>query len=90
MIQSRNHFSAPTRKPVVIDVYMNGVDMADQYTVYYSFIHKTVRWWRTLCFWLLETSVVNSYILYSESTPEPKSHIYYRRMLVDSLASRYM
>ena len=69
---------------------MNGVDVADQHTVYYSFVRKTIKWWRKLCFWLLETAVVNSYILYRNTTPLPKSHIHYRRMLIDSLASNYI
>ena len=45
----------PTVKPVVVDSYnhhMNGVDLADQHAVYYSFIRKTVKWcfglWRQL------------------------------------------
>ena len=88
-----SHARAAVVKPVVIDNYnhsMNGVDIADQYTVYYSFIRKTVKWWRKLFFWMLETAVVNSYILYRDSTSSPKSHIQYRRALVDSLASNYI
>ena len=69
---------------------MNGVDIADQYTVYYSFICKTVKWWRKRFFWMLETVVVNSYILYRDSTSSPKSHIQYRCALVDSLPSNYI
>ena len=93
LVQSTNRFCAPILKPVVIDTYnhhMNGVDIADQHTVYYSFIRKTVKWWRKLCFWLLETAVVNSYVLYRESTPLPKSHIHYRRSLIDSSAASYV
>ena len=55
---------SPTIKPLVIDTYnhhMNGVDLADQNAVYYRFIRKTVKWWRNVAFWLLETAVVNSY-----------------------------
>ena len=93
LVQSSNHFLPPVVKPVVIDTYnnyMNGVDIADQHTVYYSFIRKTVKWWRKLCFWLLETAVVNSYVLYRESLGCPRSHIQYRRMLIDSLAASYI
>lgn len=69
---------------------MNGVDIADQHAVYYCFVRKTVKWWRKLCFWLIETAVVNSYVLYCESTSSPKSHIDYRRSLIDSLAGTYV
>ena len=54
-------------KPVVVDKYnqsMNGVDLADQYTVYYSFVRRSKKWWRKVCFWLLEVVIVNAYILY--------------------------
>ena len=93
IVQSQNRYFPPAVKPVVVDTYnhkMNGVDIADQHTVYYSFIRKTVKWWRKLFFWLMETAVVNSYVLYRESTPSPKSHIHYRRMLIDSLSASYV
>jgi hypothetical protein len=48
-------------KPQIVNEYnqsMNGVDKADQYTVYYSFIRKSKKWWRKLFFWLLEVTVV--------------------------------
>ena len=82
-----------TNKPLVIDTYnhhMNGVDLADQNAVYYSFIRNTVKWWRKVAFWLLETAVVNSYILYTKTVPAPKSHIVFRRILIESLASRHI
>ena len=56
---------------------MNGVDIADQYAVY-SFVRKTVKWWRKVVFWLFETAIVNSYLLYTESTATPISHIAFR------------
>ena len=45
--------------PVVVDKYnqsMNGVDSADQYTVYYSFVRRSKKWWRKVCFWLFRSS----------------------------------
>ena len=33
-----------SEKPVVVDQSMNRVDLADQYTVYYSFIRKSKKW----------------------------------------------
>ena len=44
-----------SEKSVVVDNYnqsMNGVNLADQYTVYYSFIRKSKKWWKKVCFWL--------------------------------------
>ena len=77
-------------KPKVVDEYnlsMNGVDKADQYTVYYSFIRKSRKWWRKLFFLV---TVVNSYILYKISIQSPLSHLHYRRSIVDSHASRHL
>ena len=81
------------RKPVVVDRYnhcMNGVDRADQYTAYYSFIRRSVKWWRKVFFWLMEVAVVNSYILYKCSTVRPLSHREYRSSVVRSLATSYV
>ena len=92
-VTSRNHHIPPQVKPVVVDSYnhhMNGVDIADQYAVYYSFVRKTVKWWRKLVFWLFETAMVNSYLLYTESTATPMSHVAFRRSVVEALASAHI
>ena len=43
-----------------------------------------------MVFWLVETAVVNSYILYKETVHNPMTHVAYRRSVVESLASRYI
>ena len=69
--------------------YMLGVDKLDQLVSYYSFLHKSVKWWRKVFFWLLEASVVNSYVIYKDHCASngitPKAHLAYRRSLVDEL-----
>lgn len=78
-------------KPVVVDSYnqsMNGVDLADQYTVYYSFIRKSKKWWKKVCFWLLEVSIVNSYIIFKHRNTS-YTHVQYRKSVVESLAKCY-
>ena len=80
-----------SEKPVVVDNYnqsMNGVDLADQYTVYYSFIRKSKKWWKKVCFWLLEVAMVNSYILF-KFTNSSYTHVQYRKSVVESLAKCY-
>ena len=92
-VTSRNRHVQPQVKPVVVDSYnhhMNGVDIADQYAVCYSFVRKTVKWWRKVVFWLLETAMVNSYLLYTECTGTPMSHIAFRRSVVEALASAHI
>ena len=79
-------------KPIVIDNYnqsMNGVDLAEQYTVYYSFIQKSLKWWRKVCFWLLEVSTVNAYILY-KCFNSTLTHLQFRRSVIESLAQLHL
>ena len=59
----------------------------DQFTVYYSFVCKSVNWWRKVFFWLMEVAVVNSYILYKSTTAHPSTHREYRLSLICTLAS---
>ena len=46
------------------NTYMLGVDKLNQMMSYYSFLHKTVKWWRNVFFWILEVATVNAYIIY--------------------------
>ena len=81
------------RKPVSVDRYnncMNGVDRADQYTVYYSFVRRSVKWWRKVFFWMMEVAVVNSYILYKCHTIQPFTHRDYRLSIIRALAAPYI
>ena len=81
------------QKPLVVDRYnhsMNGVDRADQYTVYYSFVRRSVKWWRKVFFWVMEVAVVNSYILYKCTSTQPVNHLDYRQSLIRSLATAYV
>ena len=84
-------------KPVVVNEYnhsINGVDTADQNSVYYRFICKMRKWWSKLFFWLLEVTVVNSYLLYKAHAARlnirPITHLQFRRSLAESLASRHI
>lgn len=77
-------------KPTVIIDYnkqMGGVDRADQLCTSYNFARKSVKWWRKLFFWLLETAIVNSYILFNKqrSRGEQLTHLKYRRQLIMQL-----
>ena len=88
---SRNRGEA--QKPSAIDHYnnsMNGVDRADQNSVYYSFIRKTRKWWRKLFFWLVEVTVVNSFILCQLHSHTTISHLQYRRSVIEALATHYL
>ena len=80
-------------KPTVVadyNLYMLGVDKLDQMMSYYSFLHKSVKWWRKVFFWLLEVAVVNAYIIYKEEARRrgatPITHLAFRRRLIQSLS----
>ena len=80
-------------KPVMIhdyNIYMLGVDKLDQLMSYYSFLHKSIKWWRKIFFWILEVAVINSYIIYKslalQRGERPMSHLAFRRKLILSLS----
>ena len=53
--------------PKMIDDYnqhMGGVDIADQRRAYYNTQITSCRIWMPLFFWLLDTAIVNSYIIH--------------------------
>ena len=60
------------------NLYMIGVDKLDQLMRYYSFFHKSVKWWRKVFFWVVEVAVVNAYIIYKvlavKRGEKPMSH----------------
>ena len=59
--------------------YMGGVDKGDQLLSYYGFPHRTVTWWRRAFYFLLDATIVNSYILYSKTVQGRRlSHEQYR------------
>ena len=84
---------ANTTKPSAVHEYnknMNGVDIADQYTISYPFIRKTLKWWRKVFFWLMDLCITNSYALYRETKDAPIPHLRFRRLIVESLATLYL
>ena len=88
----RSGYPSKTKPEVVHDYnkHMLGVDKLDQLASYYSFLHKSVKWWRKVFFWAMEVAVVNSYIIYKEHmsshSQRPMQHSQYRRKLVEELA----
>ena len=56
--------------PCIIDDYnhhMGGVDIADQLRGYYAVQLPVRRTWMPLFFWLLDTSIVNSYLIFKKN-----------------------
>jgi hypothetical protein len=70
--------------PIVIDDYnhfMGGVDIADQLRGYYNTQLSVRRTWMPLFFWLLDTAIVNSYLILKKSG-ENIEHKEFRLQLV--------
>ena len=76
-------------KPVVIYDYtahMGAVDRSDHYCTSYSFMQKSLKWWRKMFFWLVEVSTVNSFVLYKKvNHTTTLQHLTYRQKLVEQL-----
>lgn len=82
--------------PVGISDYnkhMGGVDKFDQYMANYSISQKSRRWWLKLFYYMIDTAIVNSFILYKESCNTMKkkyiSQLEFRSRLTDELISNF-
>lgn len=56
--------------------HMGAVDRFDQYLSAYSVAQKSRRWWLKLFYYLLDSSIVNAFILYKESCDSVKKKIH--------------
>ena len=97
IIKVHTHRGQRKQKHAIVQLYhdnMLGVDKMDQQVPYYPFLRKSIKWWRKAFFWVLEVSVVNSYILYvtqlQQLGSEPLSHLQFRQSLLTSLISRQL
>ena len=69
----------PVWKPAMNIAYyknMGGVDLNDQICQYYDVLCKSVKWWKTLFFHLINMVIVNAYVLYRKYGNAGKRHIH--------------
>lgn len=69
---------------------MGGVDLADQHHSYYPVCRPSVRWWRYVCWWLMQTAMVNAFIIWKMTNMPASSkkglrHIHFRLEVLRSL-----
>src|SRR6266540_1953751 len=67
--------------PIVIDDYnhfMGGVDIADQLRSNYIIQFPVQRTWVPLFFWLLDTAIINSYLIFKLKNKNNESHKSFR------------
>lgn len=72
--------------------YMGGVDKFDQHMASYNISWKSRRWWMKIWFYLIESAIVNSYIVYKDTWTKaypggtkPMTHLIFRSKLADEL-----
>ena len=78
--------------------YMGGVDTANQMRSYYERDRRSKKWWHRLLFSLLETTLVNSWIIYKDLVKrnmatgdeegEPHKLLHFKRSVTMSLLAR--
>lgn len=68
---------------------MGGVDLHDQNRRYYNLALKSVKWWRYLFWFLLDATIINSFILYKETVAKPVSHLQFRLQLSKELIGQF-
>ena len=81
----------PVYKPSVIVDYTNemfGVDLTDQLMNYYTFIRKSVKWWRKLWIHMLNMLVMNAFILNKKFGVMQMGHSEFREHLATKLIER--
>jgi len=78
--------------PISYNDHMGGVDIADQRRSYYSTQLTVCRNWLAIFFWLLDTVIINSFIMVEELIPHPsnpdlhwKHHAHFRTRLAWNL-----
>lgn len=93
-VQSKWPNQPPTDKPnMVLDYtkHMGAVDRSDHIISSYQFLRKSKKWYRKMFFWLLEVSIINSYVLYKNVQTthgkKPLSHAEFRQSLIKDLVA---
>lgn len=83
--------------PKVVSEYnakMGGVDRYDQLRERYQIGRRSVKWWHRLMYFLIDTSIVNSYVMWKHSKPDRqhKDQLSFRlrlaRQLIKGFTSR--
>ena len=80
-------------KPTMIaeyNTFMGGVDKADQLVTYYGFSHHSKKWWKRAFFHLLDTTIVNAYLLYCSTVTSSQrlSHVDFRLSVAAGLIEK--
>ncbi|XP_036407980.1 piggyBac transposable element-derived protein 4-like [Megalops cyprinoides] len=78
------------RKPLCVEdynIYMGGVDRADQLCTYYEYGHRSVKWYHRFYHHVKEVALVNAFIVYQECG-NPLNAVDFRKKVVEGLLQR--
>ncbi len=70
------------------NLYMGGVDLADQYISYYSLTQrKTIKWWKNFFWRIIDICILNAWIIFRANFPESEinSHRLFRIELIHQM-----
>ena len=56
------------------NAHMGGVDLADQKRAYYGVGRESTKFWRYLAWYILNSAIINSFIIYTQSLTRPLTH----------------
>ena len=83
-----DHRQNLVQKPEPIYYYvklMGGVDLGDQLMSYYSFLRRSVKWWRKLFIHLFNMLLLNAFVLQKKYSTEPLDHEEFRQCIIKML-----
>ena len=70
--------------------YMGGVDLSDQNRSYYPVqSRRNIKWWKYIFYFLLDISIVNSWVLMDAVLGKKTEHLDFRRYLAKQLIGRF-
>ena len=86
----RRHFNSNERifKPEPVVQYiskMGAVDKGDKLMPYYSFLHRSVKWWRKLFVHVVNMLILNAFILHNKFATEKTTYEGLREAVVKNL-----
>ena len=64
---------------------MGGVDLGDQMMSYYSFLRRSIKWWRKIFIHLFNMVLLNAFVLQKKFANSPLEHEDFREYIVDML-----
>ena len=76
------------------NLFMGGVDLADQAMCYYSVGRKSMKWWRHIFWRMHDHAIINAHVIFKANTAtslsKPISNLKFRLLLAQQLVEPYL